>query len=379
MSGSELLKTALHAKHVEMAAKMGQEAGWEMPLSFRGPLEEVRQVRTRAGVFDLSHVGRIRVRGDGAVDFLERLCTADVAHQEDDTALYTLMCNDSGGIIDHCSVLRLENYWLLTPSAGSRLKVLQHMQTLAGDFDVKVDDQTEKTVMLCVTGPAAEGILDAVLPVKVAGMALNAVKAGSLMVARYMAVRTDYTGQWSLEVMLPNMMASQAWRFITDKAGANAVPPAGLSARDVLRIEAARPRYGHELNETIDPITAGLERAVDFDHDFIGRQAVQTKKDKLPARTLVGLTLQPPAGGAGAAGIATLGSVVMRTDGSEIGAVTSGTYSPTLETPVALAYVAPEAATCDTELIVDIAGERFAARVVGLPFYRPGSESGECP
>jgi len=271
---NELLKTALHARHVAAAARMGPWEGWDMPLDYGDADGEVAKVRARAGVFDISHLGRIRIRGDGVVDLLERLCTSDAARQEDNTAALTLLCNDAGGIIDAGILIRLENDWVLTCSAASRLKVLEHVQTNAADFDVKVSDQTQNTTHICTCGQAAAGILDAVLPEKVSPLPRGAAKIGSFVVARYIAARTGYTNLWSLEVILPNMLAHQAWSFITAKAGANAIRPAGMSAREILRKEASLPRRGRDFNETTDPITAGLERAVDFNHDFLGRDAI---------------------------------------------------------------------------------------------------------
>jgi len=365
MSEHELRKTALHARHVAAEAKMGQEAGWEMPMVFTGIAGEVLAVRGRAGVSDISHAGRLRIRGAGAVELLERLCTADVAHQEDDTAVHTLLCNERGGVIDQGLLLRLEDFWVLTCSPECREKVLAHLQAAAADFDAKIDDQTEKTSQIAVTGPAAPEILDAVLPMKVSPLPPLAVKTGSLLVARYIAARAGCGGLWGLEVILTNMMVGQAWRFITEKAGGNAIPPVGLAARDVLRIEAGLPRYGRELNETIDPVTAGLERAVDFGHDFLGREAIQKIRDRGPARKLVGLILEETPSGQPASGVVPKqGAPVLDKDGVEVGAVTSGTFSPTLNKVVAMAYVAKDLSAAETELIVG----QWRGAVVGLPF-----------
>jgi len=366
----QLLKTSLHSKHVAAGAKMGDEAGWEMPLSYRGALAEAQEVRNRGGLFDISHLGRIRIRGDGAVDLLERVCTADAAGQEDDTAAYTLLCNDRGGIIDHCMLARAEGFWLLTASAMNRHKVLDHLQARAGDFDVKIDDQTERTAHVAVAGPAAADMLDAVLPQKVSAMPPGAVKVGSLMIARYIVMRVGYCGEWSLEAIMPNMVAGQAWRFITEKAGANRIAPAGLLARDVLRIEAGLCRYGHELNETIDPVTAGLAAAVDFEHEFIGRDAVRAIREKGPSRKRVALVFAAPSGPPEATSIPKMGAPVSRSDGHEAGAVTSATYSPMLDRIIALAYVAADAAEAGTKLFLRSGAQLQPARIVDLPFAK---------
>ena len=269
-----LLKTVLHDRHVAAGARMGPWEGWDMPLDYGDADGEVAEVRARAGVFDISHLGRIRIRGDGAVDLLERLCTSDAARQEDDTTAVTLLCNDAGCIIDAGILIRLENDWVLTCSSPGRQKVLEHVQANAADFDVKVSDQTQNTTHICVCGPEAARILDAVLPEKVSSLPRGAAKIGSFVIARYIAARTGFTNLWSLEVILPNMLAQQAWSFITAKAGANAIRPAGMTAREILRKEASLPRRGSDFDDTTDPITAGLERIVDFNHDFLGRDAI---------------------------------------------------------------------------------------------------------
>ena len=366
MTEGELLKTALYAKHVAREATMGPDGGWQMPLSFGAAVAEASAVCSRASVFDISHVGRIRIRGDEALDLVERVCTADVVHQEDDTARFSLLCNESGGIIDQCLAMRIEDWWLLTTSPINRAKVLEHVRAAGDGLSVKVDDQTAKTSMVCVAGAQAEAMLGRSLPISVAGLAPGQIKTGTLMFARYIAARTAYMGLWALDVMLPNIFAGQAWRFITDKAGEDAAPPAGATARDVLRIQAGRCRYGHELNETIDPFTAGLGGAVDFGHDFIGRSALEALSRKTPSRRRVGLVLAP-AGGPDAPGtIPALGTTVCRSDGGQIGTVTSGTFSPVLDRTIAMAYVAGDA-EAGAEVLVGTEATR-GAELVNLPF-----------
>ena len=385
MSDAQRLTTPLHDKHVEAGAAMAPEEGWEMPRSYRGLTREVLDVRARAGVFDVSHTGRLRIRGDGAIDLLERVCTADAARQEDDTALPTLLCNEAGGIIDEGLLLRLEDSWMLLTSPCNRRKVLSHLQACRSDLDAKVEDQTFKTARIAVAGPAAPALLDAVLGEDVSGLSDGAVRAGTLLIARYVAVRTRQAGLWTLEVILPNMVAGQAWRFITQKAGENCVPPAGMAAREVLRIEAGLPRCGHELDESIDPITAGLEARVDPGRDFIGRDALLKIKERGAERRLVGLNIQAPEAGPGrcttpaaaSAGqgphadlVPRPGSVVSRTGAAPVGSVTSAAYSPALEAVIAMAYVAREAAGAGTSLLVGSGRQTREAKVVALPFAR---------
>jgi len=366
MTEGELLKTALHGKHVAMEARMGSDGGWAMPLSFRGAVEEVDAVAACAGVFDISNVGRIRIRGDEALDLVERVCTADVVRQEDDTARFTLLCNEAGGVIDQCLALRIDDWWLLTTSPINRLKVLEHLRAVGEGMAVKIDDQTTRTTMVCVAGAQAEGMLDRSLPIRVAGLKRGQIKTGTLMIARYIALRTCYMGAWALEVILPNMFAGQAWRFITNKAGDNAAPPAGAAARDVLRIRAGRCRYGHELNETIDPFTADLGRAVSFDHDFLGRGALEALAGKAPPRRRVGLVMDIPADAAGSGAIPGLGTPVARADGGQVGTVTSGTIGAEGDQVIAMAYLARDAADAGADVLVGQDNPR-PAKVVSLP------------
>ncbi|MCY2924244.1 MAG: hypothetical protein NT031_02195 [Planctomycetota bacterium] len=355
------LKPALHDRHVEAGAVMGAAAGWVIPMHFAGVAAEVAAVRTGAGVVDISHVGRIRIRGAQALEALERLCTVDVAHQEDLTAARTLLCNEAGGILDDAWLIRLADEWLLTCSPIAREKVLAHVEALTSGMEVKVSDQTSKIFHLAVAGPATLQRLEPVLPEQAAGLERHGVRVGSMLLAKWIALRVGYTGTFGVEVILPNMLAWQAWRFITQKAGANCIAPVGLAARDVLRLEAGLPRYGHELNETIDPFTAGLDHLLDFGHDFLGRSALEALRGRTPSRRPVGLA--GPAQGA----IPTLGSPIADAAGREVGAVTSGTFSPTLDRLIALAYVTADTAP-DADVTVQTPTGPVAMKVTTLPF-----------
>ncbi len=362
--------TPFHDRHVAMDAKLGELAGWQVPLSFRSALDEAVEVRQRAGLFDVTPVGRIRIRGDGAVDLLSYLCTHDVETQEDDTAEPTLLCDETGGIMDMCMLARLESFWLLTTSPCNRDKILAHLLAHAERFDVKVDDQTEMTCQVAVAGPSAAAMLDAFLPEKVSGLSRRQVRVGSLLVARYIAMRSGYSDLWSVEVILPNMFASRAWDFATQTAGENAIPPAGEAARDVLRIEAGLPAYGHEIDQTVDPATAGLMYLVNTDKDFLGRDAVRKLCEAGPKRRLVGIASDLPDGAAGEQVIPRMGMSVLRPDGSNAGAVTSGTYSPNLDKLLLLAYVTPDVAEAGTDLCIPVGDGLHPARVAKRRFVK---------
>ncbi len=347
----DLLKTPLHSRHVAMEASMGDEGGWAMPLSYTGPLEEAAEVRRRAGVYDAGNLGRIRIRGDESLELLERACTHDVARQEDDSAALTLLLNERAGILDCGFLLRLENWWVLTTSPACREKVLVHLQALAGDFDATVDDQSRKTTQIGVAGPAGAEVLDAVLPFKASELPRGGVKMGMLMIARYIAARAGSTGLWCVEVMLPNMAAGLGWDFITRKAGDSALPPVGAAARDLLRVEAGVPRYGHELSEQTDPFMGGLGERLDFDHEFLGAPAARELAGKTPARRLVRLEFASDESTARGGCIPRLGDRILDGD-AEVGQITSGAYSPERKAPIALAYVRSDLADPGTRVNV---------------------------
>jgi len=271
----DLHKSALHDRHVALGAEMGEAAGWEMPLSYGDAEGEAAAVRERGGIADVSHFGRVRIRGDAALDLLERACTADVARQEDNTTMPTLLLGADGRILDAARLIRLETFWVLVTSPRRREPLLAHLRTLADEFGAKVDDQTLKTSMLLAAGPDVPGILDAVLPFRASELAEGAVKLGSMLVARYIAERVGETRPWCARVQVPNMLAGRAWRFITDKAGENALPPVGVQALDALRAEAGVPRFGEDFDETSDPASAGLGSWIDWGHDFLGREALK--------------------------------------------------------------------------------------------------------
>jgi len=226
--------TPLHPFHVDAGATMVERDGWLLPEHFGDGDAELQGIRTRAGVLDAGHTGRIRIRGGGALALLGRHCTADVDHQNDNTSVTTDVCDAAGRPITGARLIRLETFWVLATPAGPRKDVLAALTESADELDARVDDQTFKTTTLTVAGPDAPAILDAILPEKASALDVGDVRSGSLMLARYIAVRTDALGLWTMDVMLPNMLVGQAWKFITAKAGENCLPPIGLAAQDAL-------------------------------------------------------------------------------------------------------------------------------------------------
>jgi aminomethyltransferase len=326
-----------------MEAKFAVEGGWNVPLVYSSVLDEVGLARSQAAVVDVSSISRFRIRGHGAVDLLSRLCTHDVVHQEDDTAELTCLCNRLGGVLDCGYLLRLETDWILTGWPGNRAKLAEHLEEHAADFDVKVTDQTESTCQFAAIGPEAPRRLDAILPEKISTARPGSVRVGNYLVARVVASRTAYTDLWGLEVTVPKWLAAKAWTLVTRKAGQNALAPIGHAARDVLRIEAGCVRYGHEIHEMIDPITAGLGRCVRPGPDCIGAEALEQIQSRGPGRRLVRLESATGQASPGPR-IPRLGDPVFDAEGNALGQVTSGTFSPSIGAPVALALLQTGAA-----------------------------------
>ena len=360
MTDEKLLLSALNKFHIAAGAKMSDQAGWSIPMSFSGVLEEYQAATTKAAIFDVSHIGRIRIRGVGALDLLEQVCTADIAHQEDNTAIRTLLLNEKAGIIDLCILTRLENMWILTTSPVARVKILEYLKSL----DVpgaKVDDQSTKVGQLAAVGPEAKTILDSVLPVKVANLPAGTAKMGSMLIARYIASRTSYSNQWGLEVMLPGMLIGKAWTYITQKAGAKAMTPAGTACREILRIEAGLPRLGHEISEAIDPVSAGLLSLVDMNHDFIGKPALEALMTKTPARRRCLIKFESASE---MPSLPRMGDPIFAAD-CEVGNVTSSTLSPADNCVIAMGYIASDHAKPGAPLEVKRPelGQAFIAKV----------------
>ncbi len=358
----------LRDAHLALEVTMGDEGGWEVPLSYDGPIAEAGRARTDACVIDVTCRSRIRIRGPEAWRLLDRVCTHAAARQEDDSAVATVLCNERGGALDAGHLLRLESFWVLVGEPVNREKTLEHLTRATEGFDATVDDQTGGICQLAAIGPRAGEALDAALPISVSDAPAGSAKFGSVLVARYIAARAGVTGEWTLQVMLPTALAARAWRHVTGRTDEAAIAPAGWGAMDVLRVEAGACRYGRELSEAIDPLTAGLDARVNFDHDFIGREALERVRAAGSRRRRIGLTLPRPAGGE-APSLPRQGASVYAGDGRHVGEITSATYSPALEAPIAMAYVTPDV-TDDTPLEVDAPAGRLEASVAPLPFVR---------
>jgi aminomethyltransferase len=351
--------------HVAAGAAFTDFAGWKMPVRYGSDLAEHETVRTAAGLFDLSHMAEFLVGGTHAGAFLDYALAGQASAIATGRAKYSLLLAEDGGILDDLVVYRLddEQFWVVANAANHDV-VAATLAERRADFDVAVTDETDSCALIAVQGPQALSVLG-----RLTGLALPdprtfddipyyGIVEGAYGDVSVLVARTGYTGEDGFELYVDSAAASALW---IDLVAAGAVP-CGLAARDTLRLEAGMPLYGHELSRETLPVQAGIGRVVALGKpgDFVGRAAVEAGPPP-GARVLVGLTADGKRAGRA-------GYPVLR-DGVPVGEVTSGALSPTLGTPVAMAYVDPDAAEVGTELALDVRGTAIPARVVPLPFY----------
>ena len=361
-----LKRTPFYDFHVSAGAKLVDFAGWEMPILYRSIVDEHEQTRNSGSLFDVSHMGRLTFSGRDAQTFLDRILTRKIADQAVGQSRYSLVCNESGGILDDIIVSRDLKNWTMVCNASNRAKLVKYFgefRRSAGlDFDMA--DNTEATGMVAIQGPRVIDRLAEVLPNDLRALKRYHFETANAVFFKVTVFRSGYTGEDGVEIVLPAKTAAMAIKML---AGASTKPdatikPAGLGARDTLRMEAAMPLYGHELSETLDPLSAGLGWAVDLTKDFVGSVALREIQQAGPRRKLVGLELEGRR-------IARQGTP-LKIDERLVGEVTSGTLSPTLQKSIAMAYVDANHAVEGTQLVADLKGTANPAKIVKLPFYK---------
>jgi aminomethyltransferase len=364
---SALFQTPLHDWHAAHSGRMVEFGGWHMPVQYSSIIDEHHAVRRAAGLFDIAHMGRLRLTGLDAVRFLDHLVTNDVASMTLGQVRYALVANEAGGVLDDVLVYRFQSFHLLVVNASNRLKIIDWIERHRDGFDVRVEDLTLDWFMLALQGPKSVGLFAPLAQADVAAMRYYFACETNVLGVPSIVSRTGYTGEDGCEVMLPASHGQRLWEELIERGRSAGLMPCGLGCRDTLRLEAAMPLYGHELNESLDPLTAGLSFAVKPQaKDFIGKSAMLAVP-KPPARQRVGLVL------AGRR-IAREGAAVFPTgaapEPAPIGEVTSGTFSPTLEQSIAMAYLRRESAVVGANVEIDVRGKREPATIVELPFYR---------
>jgi aminomethyltransferase len=348
--------TPLYERHVELGAKLVPFAGWEMPVTYEGIREEHSAVRRHVGMFDVSHMGEVEVEGPGALRFLQRVLSNDVAKIELGGAQYSCLCQEDGGVIDDLFAYRLGgDRYLIVTNAANHDADLAWLGRQSRDHDVIVRDVADRYAMLAVQGPHARQVLTSALGIELPPR----FHVAHVQVGRRpaLACGTGYTGEDGVELLIDPEIASPIWKELLD-AG---VVPCGLGARDTLRLEVCYPLHGNELTPERNPVEAGLGWCCKEETGFIGSEAVARARAEGTAETLVAFKIEGQ-------GIPREGNSVLHGD-AEVGTVTSGTFSPSLEVGAGMAYVKSELAEVGTEIEIDVRGKQRPARIASKPLY----------
>jgi aminomethyltransferase len=360
-------RTALYDEHVGLGARMVEFAGWDMPVSYAGMLEEHRAVRERCGLFDVSHMGEIDVRGPGAAALCQQLTVNDVRRLEDGDGQYSLLCNEAGGVIDDLIVYRLaaDHFFLIVNAANT---AVDHAWIAAhATPDVTIVDRSAVLGLLALQGPEAAAVLGTLTSLELRTMRPFTIREARVAGVTVLVSRTGYTGEDGFELVVDAAESARLWKDVLAAAARRGGQAAGLGARDTLRLEAALPLCGTDMDTETSPIEAGLGWVVKLAKPlFVGGPVLEQQKTDGVRRRLVGIQLDEP-------GIPRHGHTVWR-DSAQVGVVTSGTKSPTLGTFIGMAYVETSSTAVGTALAVDIRGRRLPARVVAKPFYRRKSQ-----
>jgi len=366
-------RTPLTSMHEQLGASLTDFAGWLMPLRYRSETAEHNAVRTAAGLFDLSHMGEFAVTGTDAASALDYAVTGEPSALKPGRARYTMIVAEDGGVIDDLIVYRLaDTEFLIVANAANTAVVGAALTERAADFDATVTDRTEDYALIAIQGPRAAAILAPLTSADLTEVKYYASYPAQVAGRGVLLARTGYTGEDGFEIFAAPQDAEHLWARLSEAGASDGLVPAGLAARDTLRLEAGMPLYGNELGADLTPFDAGLGRVVKFDkpRGFVGRDALARQAQEPPARRLVGLKLQ-------ARRIPRHGYAVLWA-GQPAGVITSGTRSPTLGVPIAMAYVRPDVAEAASappkagtaELTVDVRGSAEPATLVELPFYR---------
>ena len=360
------LRTPLHAAHVRRGGRMVEFAGFSLPVQYASILEEHAAVREAAGLFDVSHMGQLALSGPGALASVDRLLTRRISTAKPGVVRYALLCNERGGVVDDVTAYRRDDDVMLCVNAAN---IRKDSEWVAGHLaeGTSLRDESDATALLALQGPAAADVLRTLADESLVSLRRFTFARGPVAGRSVVVSRTGYTGADGDELYCAAADAEPLFEALLDEGAAHGCRPCGLGARDTLRLEAALPLYGHELDDTTSPLEAGLGRFVDDDGDFFGAAAIRERARAGHSRALAGFVLEER-------GVARAGCTVSH-DGREVGLVTSGGPSPTLQKSIGLAYVPPPLAGAGTEIEVVIRGRGVRARIVETPFVR-GTRAG---
>jgi aminomethyltransferase len=363
-----LLQTPLTTWHASNNGRMVDFAGWSMPVQYGSIIEEHHQTRNAIGMFDVSHMGRLYFSGSNVAEFLDSLTTRRVAGVDVGKIRYSLMTNESGCILDDVLVYHLSDldgnpYHMMVVNASNRDKIASHLNAnLPSGSDISIDDRTTTTAMIAVQGPKANAAVKSICSLDPDSLAYYTGAPGKIGDAEVIVSRTGYTGEDGCELIVDGDTATDVWQQLIDLAGKVDGGASGLASRDTLRLEAAMPLYGHELNEEINAAQTDLKFAINVkDRKFLGRSAILKARKDPSLSVRIGLELKDrrPA----------RETCPIMVDGNSVGVITSGTFSPTLQKSISMGYIAKTHAAVGTKVNIDIRGKIHEATVVELPFY----------
>ncbi len=363
-AATSLKRTPLYEQHLALGARLVEFGGWEMPVQYSSILDEHRAVRTRAGLFDVSHMGEFKIEGNDALAFLQHLVPNDVSRLAIHQALYTQLCLPNGDTIDDLIIYHLaDNHYMMVVNAANIDKDFAWVQQEAKNFDVQITNQSDTTALLALQGPEAQSILQPLTEVDLSAILYYDCAPGMVDGINCIISRTGYTGEDGFELYCAPVDAPKLWNTLLAAGKERGLLPAGLGARDTLRLEAGYCLYGHELDEQTNPLEARLGWTVKLDKgEFIGRNALVKVKEEGLKRKLIGVEMSER-------GICRGGYAVYEDD-QQIGALTSGAPSPTLNKNIGMGYVETSHAIVGKTVHIDIRGKRTAAQIVALPFYK---------
>jgi aminomethyltransferase len=358
-------RTPLYEEHKRLGAKMVPFAGWEMPLSYTGVIEEHHAVRGAVGLFDISHMGRIEVTGPAAVELLQRVATSNAKKLAVGGMQYALALNENGGILDDLMIYRLsERRYFVCANASNADKIFEWLKKHATGFsEAAVVNRSAELAQLAVQGPRSREMMKPLTDASLDSLKVrHCLETKTAGVSMFLS-RSGYTGELGYELYLPADRVREVWETMLAKGKAHGVKPCGLGCRDTLRLEMGYPLYGNDMDETVTPIEAALAFAVDFKNEsFIGREEVMRRIEKGPDRIRIGFVLSQP-------GVPRHGHKIF-SDGKEIGTVSSGNHSPSLGKGIGMGYIHSGFAEIGGEILIEIRNRTVPAVIVEMPFYR---------
>ena len=356
--------TALTELHITAGAKMVPFAGYNMPVQYAGINAEHETVRKAVGVFDVSHMGEFILKGDKALDLIQKVTSNDASKLYDGKVLYAYMPNDTGGIVDDLLVYRIDERTYMLVVNASNIEKDWNWISRYNTFGVEMKNISDRTALLAVQGPLAAQALQSLTDIDLAAMEYYTFKKGTFAgINNVLVSATGYTGAGGFEIYVDNQHAIHIWNEVFKAGQPYGIKPIGLGARDTLRLEMGFCLYGNDIDETTSPIEAGLGWVTKFTKDFVNSEALKQQKQQGVARKLVGFEMVER-------GIPRHDYAIVNASGNPIGKVTSGTQSPSLQKAIGMGYINTDMAAEDTEIFIKIRDNNIKAKVVKLPFYK---------